>query len=319
MNPNYKDNSTKISTNNYIIIKAFTFITILIFAMISGVSAQPGTIDTVYFYNQGEPEEEFKNNPNFPNNIFGIPSRIATRTVPASSPEEIEAIGINGEIIVGFKNKILRNGPGADFVIFENAFINQVTSTIFAEPAIVSVSQDGINYFEFPYNSETLSGFAGISPTIGNQDPFNPDVSGGDKFDIDILGLDYIKYIKIKDTTLIIKSLPSGNKYKNPDFLLTGFDLDAVVGLYLEDDNTISVNEYYADFKIRINSDILEVIPEDDFADISELSIYNILGNIVYSKSSNYHHVNLAILPKGLYFANIISGNNRRKFIKIIR
>ena len=278
-------------------------------------NAEQGTIDTVYFYKQGTAEAEFMNNPNFPDNIFGIPSRIATRNIPASSTEEIEAIGIGGEIIVGFKERVIKNGAGVDFVIFENAFVNPVNNGIFAEPGIVSVSQDGIKYYEFPYNPATLVGFAGITPTYGDKDPFNPDVSGGDKFDLDVLGLDYIKYIKIKDTTFIIKSLPPGSKYKSPDFLLTGFDLDAIVGLYLEDESSVSVAENEPELTIKIINNQLEIHSPDN--EHFEFRIINLLGDIVIANTTN-NSVNLNPLTKGVYFVDAIVGR-KREYYKFVR
>ncbi len=53
----------------------------------------------------------------------------------------------------------LWNGPGPDFAVFENAFTDE-----FLELALVAVSSDGINYFEFPAISlspvdEQIAGF----------------------------------------------------------------------------------------------------------------------------------------------------------------
>lgn len=280
------------------------YIYILLFLSIIYVSkSEFGTIDTVIFYQKGYLEEPTASEEYFPDNIFGIPSRTAAKTVPTSSLEEVEPIGMGGEIIVGFKNKILRNGKGADFTIFENAFINPATNTIFAEPGIVSVSQDGISYYQFPFNVETLQGFAGVNYTNGKKDPFDPAVSGGDSFDLDDLGLDYIRYIKIKDTTEFIKSLPESSIYWSPEFILTGFDLDAVVGLYLEED-IVSVNEKdIDDFSINNKNNVLNIYSKnnDDFY----LKIYDLLSNQIYSSNSNFVHFDISNLPKGLYFLDI--------------
>src|SRR5690606_7691179 len=128
---------------------------------------------------------------------------------------------------------------------------------IFAEPGIVSVSQDGINFKEFPFDAETLLGLAGLEPVYGDKDPFNPEVSGGDKFALSLLHLDDIRHIKIKDTSESIKYLPQGHKYKHPDCLLTGFDLDAVVALHLEDESILSVNESAEKNNLMVYGDIL--------------------------------------------------------------
>lgn len=295
--------------------KIFILNIFFLLANLSLTLAESGTIDTIIFYRQGIAEAEYINNPNFPSNIFGIPTPTATNTLPAINPKEIEAIGIGGEIIVGFKNKVLYNGPGSDFIIFENSFINPVNKGIFAEPGVVSVSQNGVDFLEFPFNPTTLEGLAGKSPTNGNKDPFNPSVSGGDAFDLQILGLDYIKYIRIKDTTNLIKSLPAGDKYKNPDFLLTGFDLDAVVGLYLEDEPTVSVlttPELYI-YKQTIDEIMIQSI---DGIEI-DCQVFDLNGNRHYSSISVQHNIGLNRLASGIYFAFLQIGNTK-KSIKFV-
>lgn len=63
----------------------------------------------------------------------------------------------------------LRDLPGADFVIFENAFVaNAATGGIFGDLAFVEVSSDGVNFARFPSVSLTASAtgaFGTIDPT----------------------------------------------------------------------------------------------------------------------------------------------------------
>lgn len=280
------------------------------------MQAQPGTIDTVHYYFQGVAEDSLLNNPNFPNNIYGIPSRKASKNIPTSSLKEIEAIGIGGEIIVGFKGKVVVNKPGPDFVIFENAFVNPVTFGIFAEPAIISVSKDGKNYFEFPFDKNSLEGLAGLNPTYGDKDPFNYEISGGDAFDLDLVGLDYIKYIKIKDTTMIIKGLTNSHKYWSPEFLLTGFDLDAVVGINLDDEAT-SFDDELSPVKFMLYPN-----PANDFINFDNathliskiIMIYDIYGKKVKEIEYNNSAINISELAKGFYLIRI--DNLQFQFIK---
>jgi hypothetical protein len=95
-------------------------------------------------------------------NIFGPPCKHATQFIPASSAEDVVELGFGGEIIVGNKHNYIVDGEGPDFIIFENVFCYG-DGKIFAEPGIVSVSKDGINFVEFPFNPETLEGLAGIT------------------------------------------------------------------------------------------------------------------------------------------------------------
>lgn len=288
---------------------------ILLLSFMSFAYSESGTIDMVIEYKKGFLPDSLIDNPNFPNNIFGIPSRIANKTIPANSMEEVQSIGMGGEIIVGFKNRILKNGPGVDFIIFENAFINPVNNGIFAEPGIVSVSQDGINFVEFPFNTTTLKGFAGINYTNGDKDPFNPAISGGDAFDLDILGLNYIRFIKIKDTTELIKTLPKNHKYWNPEFLLTGFDLDAIVGLYLDDESSVGVIDFSEEFSIYRNGK--SIIVESNNLNNIELKMYDLSGNLRDFQQSSTIDISLEKYPTGLYIIDIIC-ENRHKILKFI-
>jgi len=82
--------------------------------------------------------------------------------LPASSPYDVVELGFGGEIIVGCKNYYIVDKEGPDFIIFENVFMYG-NGKIFAEPGVVSVSRDGIEFVEFPFNPLTLEGLAGIT------------------------------------------------------------------------------------------------------------------------------------------------------------
>ena len=56
------------------------------------------------------------------------------------------------------------DGPGPDFIVFENAFFRSTAPTdpnqaynVFAEPGSVAVSADGVTFVEFPYDAAALS------------------------------------------------------------------------------------------------------------------------------------------------------------------
>jgi len=242
--------------------KSFLF-NILIFIILQNLilSAQSNKfIDTVYYFKPGIGQNIGQSSDYYPLNIFGPPSPKATPMIPESSPSEILSIGLGGEIIVGFKNSYLIDGDGVDFIIFENAFINPLKNKVFAEPASVSVSEDGINFIEFPFDTLTLLGCAGITPTNGGANPFDINKSGGDGFDLSKLGIKKAKYIKIKDISQIIKENPEHPFY---DPTISGFDLDAVAGIYVVQEQT------------SVGSDI-------DFHKIySSIKVYNYLGQLI--------------------------------------
>lgn len=218
----------------------FIVLTLIILQQFLSIAQTNKFIDTVYFFKAGTGQNIGQSPDFFPKNIYGPPSAKATSSIPESSPEEILSLGMGGEIIVGFRNGYLIDGDGVDFIVFENAFINPINKKIFAEPAVISVSEDGVNYLEFPFDSTNLVGCAGVTPTNGAANPFDINQSGGDGFDLAQVGLKKAKYIKIKDISQMIKDNPNHPFY---DPTISGFDLDAVAGIYvLEEQASVQTN-----------------------------------------------------------------------------
>lgn len=171
--------------------------------------------------------------------------------VPVYQPwlaNQLVRLGDGGQLTVKFSHPVENdeNNPyGIDFIIFGNAFLvignNQnwdfgnpedrtVTSAVYAEPGIVSVSQDGNDWYYFssgPYADD-------FAPTAGYRwdnvndawaeqldptRPIDPNLTaaelngetvaevieiydgsaGGTGFDIAELGLDWIMYVRIED------------------------------------------------------------------------------------------------------------------------
>ena len=124
------------------------------------------------------------------------------------------SLGHGGEIVFKIEGDgLLANRSGPDFVIFENAFrIDE--NTVYQEFASVGVAETNLpnDYLWFPChpNQGDILHCAGAVPTD----------EGGDQFDLSFLGLDKIKYIKIRDTGL------NYNMFEAPG--TEGFDLDAL-------------------------------------------------------------------------------------------
>lgn len=232
---------------------------LILFVLFISSSKSQIFIDTVFSFTPGTIQFGGQSAEYYPNNIFNAPSISATKYIAETRPEEILSIGLNGEIIVGLKHNLIIDKDGADFTIFENTFINQFNEVVYAEPAIISVSKDGINYIEFPYDILTLEGLAGTKPTIGSNNPFNPLKSGGNAFDLATIGIDSVRYIKIKDITEQILNNPDHSNY---DPTLSGFDLDAVAIInhtdYINSVPLICTNKdevfFYNILGVRINN-----------------------------------------------------------------
>lgn len=260
-------------------------------------------IDTVYSFTPGTGQNFGQSPEFFPMNIFGAPAKEASEYIPASAESDVLSLGIDGEIIIGVKNMVIYDGEGDDFIIYENAFKNQATKKIFAEPATVAVSEDGLNYIEFPHDDWTLEGCAGKTPTNGSRDPFTQDSSGGDGFDIGKLGLEKIRYIKITDISMVVTK-DENHPYYFIEAMVTGFDLDAVACKYVYEADPALVQDnvdYISTYPNRIS-----INSEFDF----EMQIFDIQGLLIEQiKNRGEYYYSTNDLVPGVYVIKFVSGN----------
>jgi hypothetical protein len=181
-------------------------------------------------------------------------------SLPVQGSTSTPALGYGGSITLFMDDSVIVDGPGPDFIVFENAFFKgsvpadpNASCFVFAEPGTVEVSDDGFTWHAFPYDASALAavgqdqtacddlpalaGLAGITPTFsGNWTvPDDPDAweipgtggvggAGGDAFDLAEVGLTQARYIRITDLDL-------GTGFAGP---AEGFDLDAVVALHAQ-------------------------------------------------------------------------------------
>jgi hypothetical protein len=154
-----------------------------------------------------------------PGVIYGEPRGGGLKT----GSMDVLALGAGGEIIVGFGGNSIVNGEGPDFLIFENAFyVGGAPEKPYKELGEVSVSEDGVSFVPFPcasaaYPFEGCAGWRAVlaSPESGIS-AFDPDLAGGDPFDLADVGLTSARFVKIRDLATAGQA-PSA-----------GFDLDAV-------------------------------------------------------------------------------------------
>ncbi|MEA3266441.1 MAG: hypothetical protein U9P42_05790 [Candidatus Fermentibacteria bacterium] len=151
----------------------------------------------------------------YPENILGPPDPDATPTAPSFGEENLLTLGKDGWVVLEFTDNSIVNGSGADFTVFEN--VMDTGSGYFQECAFVEVSQDGQYWVLFPWDATTKEGLAGLMPTTG-EDPTNPEVSGGDQFDLEDLGLEWVRFVRLTDCG---DAVPDGGL----------FDLDAVAAV----------------------------------------------------------------------------------------
>lgn len=137
---------------------------------------------------------------------------------------DVVSLGNGGYVELAFNGTVIVDGPGPDFLVFENPFFpGGDESSPNAELATVAVSEDGESWREFPctesaYPYGTCAGWHPVYANVDNNriDPTDPDVAGGDPFDLAELGIDRARYVRITDRADLDGSLDGV------------FDLDAV-------------------------------------------------------------------------------------------
>lgn len=117
------------------------------------------------------------------------------------------SIGNGGQVVVEFEGTSIVDGPGPDFIVFENAFNAGGDETApFAELATVAVSADGVVWTDFPctataYPYGACAGWRPVLASAGTNDidPLDPAAAGGDPFDLADIGVTRARYVRITD------------------------------------------------------------------------------------------------------------------------
>ncbi|WP_437594111.1 hypothetical protein [Sorangium sp. So ce1000] len=150
-----------------------------------------------YRFGPGQPFGQDK----FPGIAFGPPKGGGC----CGGSTDVVSIGNGGTVTFGFSGNLVVDGPGPDFIVFENAFQSGAT-TVFAELATIEVSQDGVDWRAFPCTAMEApwGSCAGWHPVLANPDknsidPTDPTVAGGDAFDLADVDLDFARYVRITD------------------------------------------------------------------------------------------------------------------------
>ena len=151
---------------------------------------------------------------------------------------DVLSLGNGGAIVVSFEPNAIVDGPGVDFIVFENPFYVGCNPDAGedAEPGEVSVSDDGVTWTSFPCTDTTASPpygqCAGVHPVDSNPtngiSPFDPKTAGGDPYDLATIGVKRARYVRIVDK--IIEPCPMNA----PPDGKNGFDLDAIAVVHGE-------------------------------------------------------------------------------------
>jgi hypothetical protein len=141
---------------------------------------------------------------------------------------DVVSLGVGGEIVLSFAPNAIVDGPGVDFIVFENPFdIGGNPDDPYAEPGEVSVSDDGTTWATYPctatsYPYGECAGWHPVYSAPGNGiSPVDPSTAGGDPFDLADVGLAEARFVRIRDVSGEVCPDAGGPT-------ADGFDLDAI-------------------------------------------------------------------------------------------
>jgi len=239
----------------------------------------------------------------------------------------IVSLGDSGVADVTFAGAIY-NGPGADFAVFENGFLNATNDSLaFLELAFVEVSSDGINYTRFPATSLTQTDSQDVDPNdylYANQ--LN-NLAGkyighyGTPFDLDDVagtpGLDvsHITHVRIIDVIGSISGHSShdhnghiiNDPYPTP-FASCGFDLDAVGVIHAVAGTSVANTANNTDVTVYPNpaTDRIFISAKNTTESISA-TLTSVTGNVLYQNTyqQGVNEIRLGDYPAGMYYLTL--------------
>ncbi len=189
----------------------------------------------------------------------------------------ITCLGAGGTITLAFPS-FIKNGPGADFAVFENSFLDG-----YIEHAWVEASRDGVNFVRFPNHSLTASPVG----SFGLMDPTEVQGLGckyrqpyGEPYDLAEVGLDSVSHVRLVDVIGDGTARDSENRIiydPFPNAQSAGFDLDAIGVLHQATWQTQIVGSFLPD---AVNSTAFAHLPDGRFllGVQGQLSVQNVWG-----------------------------------------
>lgn len=162
-----------------------------------------------------------------PDVVLGAPRGAGLRM----GSTDVLSLGRAGSLTLALGAAVI-DGPGPDLVVFENAFrVGGSPTNVYAEPAHLEVSADGVTWTAFPCDALTppYLGCAGLSPVLANVDtnaldPRDPVAAGGDAFDLANIGVARARFVRVTD----------GGNGRVDGAGTDGFDLDAIAVVHAE-------------------------------------------------------------------------------------
>lgn len=254
-------------------------------------------------------------------NVLGIPSSDDTM--------DCISLGDRGEAVMTFQNPII-DGNGYDFAVFENGF-----GDTFLELALVYVSSNGTDWFDFPSTSNTptnvqTGSYGGTDPTKLNNIAGKYRIGFGTPFDLseipDNPNLDKnnIRYVKVVDVVGTIDPNYAtydhqGNIINDPyptAFDAGGFDLSGVGVINRQSPETgLSEGDMVVSVFPNPCTDRLYVK-----ADNERLVLYSIYGQKLYEEAATnaFYHLDMTKYPDGVYLLEL-HGKGTKRSVKVVK
>lgn len=177
---------------------------------------------------------------------------------PSDDPGNLLSLGNGGSITLKWTGDVILDGPGPDFIVFENSLITLGTGVPFIETGVVEAGRtldsmirlnfqftppDGWNVatpYAIPLTEANFAGLAGTRPTYvtaaSGIDPSDPILAGGNVFDLASFGITWARYVRIIDPGIpgTTGALTGMNGFPIYDVQLSanGFDLDTIVAIH---------------------------------------------------------------------------------------
>ncbi len=243
-----------------------------------------------------------------------------TNAIGKAGSRPVVSLGDGGNAILSFWPPI-KNGPGPDFAVFENAFTDD-----FLELAFVEVSSDGINFYRFPATSNTQYTLQiGPFDQMSEAEKIN-NLAGkyranyGTPFDLEELSstpglnVNAISHVKIIDVVGCIQTPYASYDHLNKPindpwptaFASGGFDLDAVGVINQQETGFFST--YTNNYSVQCFP-----IPADNYIKISSsmewstLKIVDETGRVVahYEQQEKNKLLDVSDIKSGIYFITL--------------
>ncbi|MGH1334829.1 MAG: T9SS type A sorting domain-containing protein [Aureispira sp.] len=225
------------------------------------------------------------------------------------------SLGDGGNATLTFARPI-RNGAGADFAVFENAFNNT-----FLELAFVEVSSDGQTFVRFPAISNTdtttqVGSFGAVNPRElynlagkykGNYGtPFDLEELRGDSAILNINAVTHVRLIDAVGSLQEAYASRDSRGYKvndpwNTPFASSGFDLDAVGVIHQNLHNNIQQLPTSSTYWFPNPLPVGQVLQYSSDQRPQNLFLYNSLGQLVWEAQQPVLPLSFPALKSGYY------------------